>query len=118
MEYDVYNNWAQTPQNILTKYLIFYFNTPLKPADSKYANKLFIEGNIYNFECNLNTKEAVLNTRIKIIQNDSIILNKIYSIRETMPKLTASDFSKAMAQAAFKLAQEIENNIIGLDIKQ
>lgn len=112
IEYDIYNNWAQTPQNILTKYLIFYFNNPYKQTDSKYANNsLTLEGNIYDFECNINTKEAVLNVGIKIIQNDTIILNKIYSIREQISKLTASDFSKAMAQATFKLAQQIESDI-------
>ncbi len=118
IEYDAYNNWAQTPQNILTKYLIFYFSNPQKQTDSKPANnRLIIDGNIYNFECNIDAKEAVLNTRIKIIQNETIILNKIYSIREKMTILTASDFSKAMAKAAFKLAQQIENDIDKLNIK-
>jgi ABC-type uncharacterized transport system auxiliary subunit len=116
IEYDIYNNWAQTPQNILTKYLILYFNNPHKQMDSRYANKkLTIDGNIYNFECNMDTKEAVLNARIKIIQNETIISNKIHSIREKMAALTASDFSKAMAQAAFRLAQQIENDIDNLE---
>ena len=87
--------------------------------DSKYANsRLIIEGNIYNFECNVNTKEAVLNARVKITQKETIILSKIYSVREKMPVLTASDFSKAMAQAAFKLAQQIEDDINKLNTKQ
>lgn len=112
IEYDVYNNWAQTPQNILAKYLVFYFNTPNKETDSRCANnKLIIDGNIYNFECNIDTKEAVLIVRIKIIKNETIILNKIYSVREKMAMLTASDFSKAMAQATFKLAQQLESDI-------
>jgi len=112
IEYDVYNNWAQTPQNLLTKYFIFYFNNPHNQLESKYANKkLTIEGDLYNFECNMDTKEAVLSVRIKIIHNETIILSKIYSVKEKMLMLTASDFSKAMAKAILKLAQQVEKDI-------
>lgn len=114
--YDIYNNWAQTPQNILTKYLTFYFNNPHKQTDPKHTNnKLIIDGNIYTFECNMETKEAVLNVRVKLIQNEAILSNKIYSVRKKMAALTAFDFSKAMTQATCELAQRIERDINKLD---
>lgn len=116
IEYDIYNNWAQTPQNIITKYLIFYFNNPCNQTDPKYKNdKLYIEGIVYNFECNIDTKEAIVNVRIKIIQNDTITLDKMYGIKEKISQLTASDFSKAMAKAVFSLAEQMESDINRLD---
>jgi len=115
VKYDLYNNWAQTPQDLLGRYFTIYFNNPEKKSELSYDSNYTLNGTIYEFECDTNTKEAIFAIGITIKdKNDDVLLTKLYGSKVKMEKLSASDFAEAMSKAVNNVTSQIYKDIINL----
>ncbi len=116
VKYDMYNNWAQIPQDLVARYFTLYFNNPEKSIPLASTMKYTMDGCIYEFECDTNTKEAVFTMGVILRdKNDSLILAKLYGSKVKMEKLSASDFAGAMSKAVDNVAVQIQKNILELN---
>lgn len=113
VKFDMYNNWTQTPQNLVARYFTLYFNNPEKPLPLASSMKYTLNGCIYEFECDTSTKEAVFAMGIILRdKNESLILAKIYGSKVKMEKLSASDFAGAMSKAVNNVADQIYKDMM------
>lgn len=116
VKYDMYNNWSQTPQDLVARYFTLYFNNPEKSIPLASAMKYTMDGSIYEFECDTNSKEVVFTIGIILKgKNDSLILAKLYGSKVKMEKLSASDFAGAMSKAVDNVAIQIQEDILELN---
>lgn len=115
VKYDIYNNWAQTPQALIDRYFTLYFNNPEKKAELPAGTDYTLNGTIYEFECNTVTKEALFAIKITICdRNDNILITKLYSSKVKIDKMSASNFASAMSKAVKDVASQICKDIINL----
>lgn len=115
VKYDMYNNWAQTPQDLVARYFTLYFNNPEQSIPMSSTMKYTLDGCIYNFECDTNTKEAIFTMGIILRdKNDLLILAKLYGSKVKMEKLTASDFAGAMSKAVNNVAEQIHKDVLNI----
>lgn len=111
----MFNNWAQTPQDLLARHFMLYFNNPEKQIEKTAIENCILSGTIYDFECDTNSKEAIFTVEITISdQNENLLMSKLYTSRANLEKLTASDFSIAMSLAVNKAAKLIYQDIQNL----
>ena len=115
VKYDLYNNWSQTPQELVARYFTLYFNNPAKPIPLSSTVQYSMNGSIYEFGCDTTAEEALFTIGIVITdKNDKVILAKLYSSKIKMEKLTASAFSEAMSKAVNDVATQIYKDILDL----
>ena len=115
VKYDMFNNWAQTPQDLLARYIMLYFNNPEKPIEQTVAKGCTINGTIYDFECDTNTSEVVFTIGITVVDsNENVLMSKLYTSKTKLEKLTASDFAIAMSKAVNDVLKQVYNDIKNL----
>ena len=115
VKYDMFNNWSQTPQELIPRYLMLFFNNPAKKVENTSVKGCTISGTIYDFECDTVSNEAIFTVEITIADKDeNVLLSKLYSAKTKLQKLTASDFASAMSLSVYEVEKQIYSDIKNL----
>jgi ABC-type uncharacterized transport system auxiliary subunit len=109
IEIDEFNRWAGSPSELVKKYFTLSFDNmnPAKPSD--YTMK----AEIMQLEADLNKScvKLMIQTTIRSVQKDRIVLQKVY--REELPvvKVTGESFAKGVEAALGKICDEIAKDL-------
>ncbi len=107
---DEFNRWSDVPPEMLKSFLDRAFAA--KPADTG-ARKLLVEGDIFQFEGNLDKMTADLEVELKVFElpGKKPVLKKIYKESVAFEGKDASLFAAAMSSAAKKIAESLASDI-------
>ena len=105
---DIYNQWSQSPSNLLHRYFILAF------SGSETAPKYIIDGKILRFEGDLDAMQADIMIRV-IVKNaadSKVVLNSVIEGSAPFKTKSASAFAEAtgtaIADITRKLAEQIK----------
>ena len=113
---DDYNNWIQPPNVLLTQFFNLMLDDPSKPRTELFGSNLKLSGNIFKLECSTITKEVVLSVNILVFDtNSKILLNRNYSQKIKLERLTASAYANAVSDAAGKIVLQLTNDLKSLN---
>ena len=109
IEIDEFNRWSGSPSELVKRYFTLYFDNSSSAKPSDYAMK----AEIMQIEADLNKPcvKLMMQVSIRSMQNDKIVVQKVY--REEIPvvKVTGESFARGVETALQKISDEIAKDL-------
>lgn len=100
------SRWAQTPGNMLTKYLRLAFRNEEKDKPCPGKDPLIVSGEVLAFETTGTIAELAVNYTL---QYKGRSVSKTVLFKEKMKHFSGQDFARAMSKASGRFARLIAN---------
>lgn len=110
LSFDEYNRWSMEPTELLERYFVLAYD--LEESDD--GEKLELEGEILQFEGDLQTNEVKLILRLTVrgAESDDVVLEDVFRCETTVDEMTANEFAKGMKIAVDDVISQLDRRLL------